>query len=75
MLDLLFEHTVSISDDELATLGGAILFQYSVYVVDRVYYKNNKTRSAGYAKEMLEKYHVKKGFVDEIYALIGTTSE
>lgn len=76
MLNFLFEHAAetNMSDDELATLGGAILFHDSIYSIDPVYYRDNEVRSANLAKEFLEKYHVRKHFVDAIYGLIYSTA-
>lgn len=76
MLDFLFEHAAAtnMSDDEIATLGGAILFHDSVYSIDPVYYRDNEVRSANFAKEFLEKHLVKKNFVDAIYQLIYSTA-
>lgn len=76
MLDFLFEHAAAtnMSDDEIAILGGAILFHDSVYSIDPVYYRHNEVHSADFAKKFLEKHPVKKYFIDAIYQLIYSTA-
>lgn len=76
MFDFLFEHAAAtnMSNDEIATLGGAMLFHDSIYSIDPVYYRDNEVHSANYAREFLEKHYIKKQYIDGIYKLIYSTA-
>lgn len=75
-LNHLFDYAVSedLTDDQVAILGGAILFHDGIYEVDKTYYQDNEARSANASREWMEKKGVRKDWRDEIYTLIQETA-
>ncbi len=76
LLDHLFEcrASESLSDEDFAVLGAAILFHDSVYEIDPTYYRDNETRSASYARSLLGSKGVKTSLVKRVYAAVQSTS-
>lgn len=75
-LNHLFDYAIAedLFDNQIAVLGGAILFHDSIYEVDKTYYQDNESRSASASREWMEKKWVRKDWRNEIYTLIQETA-
>lgn len=76
LLDHLFGAVESenLSDEEIGIIGAAILFHDSVYVVDKVYYRDNEIHSAELARSWLEARRVNPKLSRMVYALVSDTA-
>ena len=76
LLAHLFEYATSenLTDEQIAVLGGAILFHDSIYEVNKTYYSDNEARSANLSRDWLQRKGVKRDQIDRIYTLIQGTA-